>query len=301
MQCVFASSLAFKADPTLTCTKAQSIGVGLQSIDLAPDAAKSYITHPFDNKNVIFIFPNDSEQGKPAHLWSNVSQLVQVSPYWKQLFSSGYKETESRMEKLSNWKDSVTSDLENIVKQHRSEDHPVIDILDNSEGEEAGEARPSKKVRLADSEHRHRESIRYVVVTDASIRTYEAVLTWIHTGSITFSALPSANLSRAHRGSASCKSVYALAHKLEIEELKKRACSDFASQLDEVNALKELFSKHAALYPDLSAAAMTATITHAKKIKAAGGHQYPKEVVGEGKVDPVYAGAMMAELAGKLW
>jgi hypothetical protein len=80
-----------------------------------PSTAPADIKNLTD-KDIVFVFPNESEEGKPAHLWASITKLVYVSPYWKQLFSSGYRESESRLEKLSDWKHSRTSDLESIIK-----------------------------------------------------------------------------------------------------------------------------------------------------------------------------------------
>lgn len=280
---------------------------GLQTIarDLSTslDKFSPVLFSDFEAKDIIFVFPNESSCDKISYIWANRAALQKASPYWRQMFSGGYNEGQSTLVKLSGWKVTLETELANIIEDYQSQTRASL-VLPNDSDDGSGQLASIAKIKgkgKAKSNSNDNGGISHVIVTDASVKTYKALLIWISTGCITFAPLSSSKQDGSvSSGLASPKSVYALAHKLGIEELQKRALTSFSGQLVEVNALQELFSSHAALYPELSAAAMTATIAHLPKIKAAKGHLYLKQVVSEGKVGPRYAGEIVVELVGSL-
>lgn len=108
--------------------------------------------------------------------------------------------------------------------------------------------------------------IRYVVISGTPYKTYRALLQWIYTGKITFADLrskhsmagsPETSAKRSSWASAiSCKSIYRLAHELEITELQRLALAEYASQLSVDNAVHELLSDICFAYPELRDAAI---------------------------------------------
>lgn len=110
---------------------------------------------------------------------------------------------------------------------------------------------------------------RLVNISDSASTTYHTVLCWIHTGQITFAPLrlsfrhqpvvaakSSSRLDNVlqllaspfHPFPASPKSVYRLAHFLELDDLAKLALANIKSQLTTENIAYELFGDVAAAY-----------------------------------------------------
>lgn len=99
--------------------------------------------------------------------------------------------------------------------------------------------------------------IHRIFINATPYKTYRALLHYLATNDITFAALSSSfpksssaaptsgiQLEASHDSPLPVfpKSIYALAHQLEIASLAERALANFASQLTETNALRELFS-----------------------------------------------------------
>lgn len=196
-----------------------------------------------------------------------LSVLQKASPYWETVFSSGYSEGESKLDRLSQWKRMLRADVQAVLDECKGRDVVSVDMLEDSDGKAVpsqAEAGPSdkKKAKLADASE-EMTTIRHVVVTDASFKTCRAVLTWLETGSVRFSLLRSSDGSYPSRSPqrASPKSLYALAHKLGIKGRQSTALVDFFSnRLGQSNALKELFSGHAVFYPEIAKAAMDSAV-----------------------------------------
>ena len=246
----------------------------------------------FSKNDVAFIFPRTS--GMATCLWTEIEVIEKVSGYWKRMFGLDYVESSSQLEKLSGWKNNFETDLANVLEEHQMTERADLLLVDSDDEAGDEERVPASKLSAASS------VIRYVVITDASVKSYRALFWWIDTRLIEFAKLKSTGQSSGNHALSSPKSMYALAHKLEIKDLQKAALANFSSQLTAKNALQELFSGHAAVYPELSAAAMRAVVANAKSIKAAGGPEYIKEVLRSGEVDLEYASAAVAELFGKM-
>jgi hypothetical protein len=210
------------------------------------------------------------------------------------MFGSDYVESSSQLEKLSDWKKNFETDLANVLEEHQMTDRADLLLVDSDD--EAGDEERAPASNLSDGS----SVVRYVVITDASVKSYRALFRWIDARQIEFAKLKSNDQSSSNHALSSPKSMYALAHKLEIKDLQKAALSNFSSQLTAKNALRELFSGHAAVYPELSAAAMRAVVANAKSIKAAGGPEYIKQMLQSGEVDLEYASATVGELFGKM-
>ncbi|KAI0331008.1 hypothetical protein GY45DRAFT_1336471 [Cubamyces sp. BRFM 1775] len=100
-----------------------------------------------------------------------------------------------------------------------------------------------------------------VVIQDVAHRTFRAFVHYAYTGSIEFSALRSIENSKRGTGASenqktlelacSPKSMYRLADKYGLSELRKLAAKNIKSQLTPEIALSELLSRFTARYPEV--------------------------------------------------
>ncbi|GAA6040199.1 hypothetical protein JCM8097_004180 [Rhodosporidiobolus ruineniae] len=93
-----------------------------------------------------------------------------------------------------------------------------------------------------------------ITITEAAYSTYAAVVFYLSTDSITFSRLRSlrsapSRASPSFPAPVSPKSVYRLAHVLELDHLAALALANYAAQLSPAVATSELFSPLCRLYP----------------------------------------------------
>ena len=225
------------------------------------------------------------------------------------LFDSGYSESEQKLEGLSGWKQLLTKDMSRITSADAELDGRRASNATAQSGKVASEAslpdelgKPGKAPIPLVDERQGREpqdnGIRYILVKDDSLLTYRAVLMWLLSDKISFSILD--DLGAPACLATSSKAVYALALKLEISSLQSIALADHKQKLTARNAMKELFSSHALLYPSLKDAAMTAAIILWKTIKADKGHLYYRTMVDSGAEDPALLAEVMEELLGRV-
>ncbi|TFK54320.1 hypothetical protein OE88DRAFT_1732992 [Heliocybe sulcata] len=195
----------------------------------------------------------------PVPLFAN-SSILKAATYYDTLFSVGFSE-------------SSLSALDNKFPENES---PAIDINDygydsDSDLSDYDETAPSENEDDVPSQQESNESPvqgdvgepreqpgaisagklgRTVIVKDAALRTYTALIFYLYTGEITFRSLtssqrePSANAESSR--SCSPKSMYRLADKLGVEELKRLAFEALKANLGETNIVQEAFSKFTA-------------------------------------------------------
>ncbi|KAJ7744157.1 hypothetical protein B0H16DRAFT_1560366 [Mycena metata] len=94
---------------------------------------------------------------------------------------------------------------------------------------------------------------RIVVLKDTAYRTWKALLYYLYTRQINFAPLRSENCLGLETEDPQClaKSMYRLADKLGLEELKSSALQYIRSRLSEDNILQEVFSSFTSMYPTL--------------------------------------------------
>ncbi|KAI6041758.1 hypothetical protein EDC04DRAFT_2892638 [Pisolithus marmoratus] len=98
---------------------------------------------------------------------------------------------------------------------------------------------------------------RHIFVKDAAFQTWYCLLHFLYMGTTEFSLLRSSGLQGSQRSSCntsqvpkcSAKSMYHLATKLSIDELRDRAFAFIRSNIDENNLLQELASGFTGRYP----------------------------------------------------
>ncbi|EIW63027.1 uncharacterized protein TRAVEDRAFT_69182 [Trametes versicolor FP-101664 SS1] len=96
-----------------------------------------------------------------------------------------------------------------------------------------------------------------VVIPDVAFKTFKALMYYAYTGEISFAALKSARLASGPAISpnpalaCSPKSMYRLADKYGMVELKDLAAKNIRSQLSSRNAMREVLSDFTARYPEV--------------------------------------------------
>ncbi|KAI6134327.1 hypothetical protein EV401DRAFT_2064078 [Pisolithus croceorrhizus] len=98
---------------------------------------------------------------------------------------------------------------------------------------------------------------RHIFVKDAAFKTWYCLLHFLYMGTTEFSPLSSSGLRGSERSSCntgrvskcSAKSMYRLATKLSIDELRDRAFASIRSNIDENNLLQELASRFTGRHP----------------------------------------------------
>ena len=202
-------------------------------------------------------FPNDvkfSFSPSKLVLWGNVESLSNSSPYFKTLFDSGFAESTP-----STFRKQTSKSKRRKVERERdfddSDDETDEFILARDVDQAASDSSPQFEVPF-----------RLVEINESAYTTYLAVLCWIDSGHITFAPLRSSSrlqsdptslrnaqlvessVHPAHPLPASPKSVYRLAHFLELDELVKLAFSNIQSQLTKEIIAYEVFGDVALAY-----------------------------------------------------
>lgn len=208
---------------------------------------------PFD---VRLSFARSGEQ-----LWAHSIALERASPYFRTLFSSGFSECQiDTQESVSSVPGAVTA--KSVVQQE-------VDWSDSDDdGDPVGRPTPQEPG------HRYRS----INVTAHAYRTYQATWVWIVSGFITFAQLhsrhdghsnpeassalpPSSELFRPPPA-VSPKSVYRLAHFLELATLRDEALDAFKTGLTVDNVAHQLFSSTSDSYDEIRSAAATFAADH---------------------------------------
>ncbi|KAJ7159563.1 hypothetical protein C8R46DRAFT_1108599 [Mycena filopes] len=91
---------------------------------------------------------------------------------------------------------------------------------------------------------------RVIVLKDTAFKTWKAFIFYLYTRQVNFRPLKSQGLPQSTTNDPSCspKSMYRLAEKFGLEDLKALALSSISSSLSETNILPEVFSAFTALY-----------------------------------------------------
>jgi hypothetical protein len=223
------------------------------------------------SSDVCFVFPRTGQR-----LWASEAFLVQASPFFKQILSSEFVEGSSSSPRAQTAASS-SSKSQPFDAYSFEESDEETDVLEVKK-------RPSKQSAST-------ESHKTITVTDSAYSTYFALLLWLQSRHISFAPLVSTyrsdGKSRASAFSAhslsnlasissssdllpppvSPRSVYRLAHFLEINELADLALSDFRSQLRPETVAYELYSDVSSAYSTVRDIALDYTVDHWKVVK----------------------------------
>ncbi len=210
---------------------------------------------PFD---VRFNFPRLGRD-----LWANSTILKNASPYFKDMLDSSFVEAQCHPATYTGpLAEACTGDDPSWSDSDAESDPAVTDT-------------PAKINR----------PIHSVTITEFCFPTYHAILVWILTKHITFSpfepALEADDASDASEPNApvvlrparsapppvSPKSVYRLAHLVNLPKLAGEALRAFKENLTVDNVAKQLFSSTADLYDDIRAAAADFAVERWKEVE----------------------------------
>ncbi|KAL8278977.1 hypothetical protein RQP46_008646 [Phenoliferia psychrophenolica] len=185
--------------------------------------------------NVHLIFPREGRE-----LWCNSAMLSQASPYFKTLFMSDFSEGIDVFHSPSYGTDTSSSRIP----------LPFDDSDDDDEHAEPATLL-APLARPCATPH------RTIKITETAYSTYHAALFWIMTDIIEFAPLRSTVTDSNSRSAPtnattpipiSPKSMYRLAHFLEIEELQEIALEGLKAQITVANVLDELFCETSGCY-----------------------------------------------------
>ncbi|GAA5873948.1 hypothetical protein JCM8547_001587 [Rhodosporidiobolus lusitaniae] len=236
---------------------------------------------PFD---VLLEFPRSGRQ-----IWSSET-ILSKSPYLKTLLSSAFSEGTS------------TGSLTTTT--------PPSDRLpfDDSDGEQDEKHDKSNSSTSSLSLPKHKS----ITVTKTAYSTYLAVVCWLQTGDIVFSPLSSSRSSSnavlpatpstssvSRLTPVSPKSVYRLAHLLELPVLSSLALENFGSQLPIDNVVQELFSETAACYDEILSTSLDFAVKNLGVVKKTAGLTEARERAANGEMKE-WEGQVWASLAGRM-
>ncbi|GAA5892074.1 hypothetical protein JCM6882_005688 [Rhodosporidiobolus microsporus] len=212
--------------------------------------------------DVRLFFPRAHADG--AELWAKSDFLSRSSPYLKDLLASDFAESKPRRSKRARTSGGLQSET---VATTEEKDYPDSD--DETDALLFAEQPPN----LEQPPEADDVPYRQITITQTAFATYHAVLIYLQTGFIHFgplsSSFPSLNSpspkfrSRADFLSESLadklslplpvspKSIYRLAHLLQLDDLQERALDSVRSSLSAANAAAELFSPTAIAYDEL--------------------------------------------------
>ncbi|KAL8277426.1 hypothetical protein RQP46_010148 [Phenoliferia psychrophenolica] len=194
-------------------------------------------------RDVRFSFPRTG-----CELWADSTFLESASPYFKDLFSSGFAEGTLSHTGAPVAPPVLSSDPNG--KRQRVDPDANGGLYDSDD-----EHDDSTPLPFADASSPPPGPFHSVVVTAAAYSTYKAVLGFIYTNQIHFKPLRSTKPrpTTPLLGAASPKSVYRLAHYLEITALKALALEELRLGLTTANAAEELFGDVSKAYPEVLA------------------------------------------------
>ncbi|KAG0660934.1 hypothetical protein C6P46_004207 [Rhodotorula mucilaginosa] len=208
-----------------------------------------------------------------SQLWAAAHSLIKQSEYFRKLLTGEFTESTVRSGAKLDAGPEVKVDGE---QQHR-------DFEDSDDETDAATTHEVKHTQATTLPH------RVVHVKDTAYTTYFATLVWVGSRWIRLAPLrsiltPSQTVGDMIETSpqvpapASPKSVYRLAHLLDLRDLQDLALANIASQLTEENAATELFSDVASAYPEVCDVILAYVLKHWRGVLASKGWKTIKEL-----------------------
>ncbi|BGP12321.1 hypothetical protein JCM10213_003874 [Rhodosporidiobolus nylandii] len=248
-------------------------GVAL-SADLARKTGH-LLDQPFPD--VAFLFPRP--HGDPLRLYTNRDFLISASPYFKALFTSGFAEA------------TAFSDGEPAPKKARiSSPPPQRRPKLNDENLDDSDVETDEQLVFPLKQHSlpaPPSSIHEITVDYAAYTTYRALLSYLHTDSLSFAPLSSTCLpvnegavtsrldavrnSYEASGStvmpSSPRSLFRLAHYLQLGDLQKRCLEAIRHTLEPETVALELLKPSTRLYEELQEAVVGCAVNEVAHFK----------------------------------
>lgn len=229
--------------------------------------------------------------------------LSAASPYFKTLFASGF--------------------AEGTMKEHtgivEDQDEATEDGVDREDSDGETDRDLARKAGPCDSlveppTPRTGGGFHDVVIKHTSYTTYRSVLVWIYSRHITFTRLSQSFPDQYDRAPyieqlaaknpllplpTSPKSVYRLAHYLELEELRQLAFASITSQINVECVARELFSNLGRTDSEVQKMEIDFAIKNWEEVKVSEGMKDMQTKLRLGKLDHT-AGSVFALLALRL-
>ncbi|GAA5916717.1 hypothetical protein JCM5296_006183 [Sporobolomyces johnsonii] len=263
---------------------------------LAARSAASVVHH--SPNNVCFHFPRTSRQ-----LWSNEDNLRKLSTYYNSLLSSDFAEGSTSSQVVP-----ISSSLPEYTYEDSDAEKDELEV-----GWKVTSKKDEKQAQHNQQDHdKVIEGIPFktVTVVDTACTTYFAALVWIATGYISFAPLRSkfrsddrgAKQARAAEleetfisqsdsqltPPASPKSLYRLAHFLELPDLVQLALDNYKSQLSPANVAYELYSDVSCSYEAIRDITLDFAVANWQEVAKAEG---TREMERRGAVEELPKGA----------
>ncbi|ORY74078.1 hypothetical protein BCR35DRAFT_353967 [Leucosporidium creatinivorum] len=245
------------------------------------------------------VFPHSND----AELWASSTVLATASPYFKTLLESDFAENVHRGGQTPQLAGTETNDSQvaELKKKEADASRPgsaadafmkeTGPAVDDSDDETDDLLVSTAAEQDKDTSSKEEPTYREVTITEASYSTYRALLLYLLTSHIKFAPLSSTFLPRNTTASktrsshlkslhtinpdlplpVSPKSIYRLAHVLEIPSLLAVSLDNIKSQLTISNAARELFSDTSALYDEVRAVILDFVVANWAEIKESEG------------------------------
>jgi hypothetical protein len=253
--------------------------------------------------NVRLSFPNLGDDG--LELWSRATLLKSASSYLRTLLESDFSEGTTKRSKRRRTTPGAASSTTGGTTS--DEDCAASEDSDD----EADEVLIASGPPALDSSDTSELEYCEIKITETAYSTYRALLTWLNTSHMPFAPLvssfaPSSTPSRKDHLIArlsdepslplpvSPKSIYRLAHLLDLPSLQQLALDNLKTQLTIKNIAEELFGDVAHVYDEVRAVELEFAMMNWAEVKKSQGFE---EIRKKAKVEQApYFGAIMAEL-----
>lgn len=256
-------------------------------VDSDPDSTRA-------PKNVCLFFPRQATVGH--RLWTTASFLEESSAYFKAMLASECVET-----------------IPGRRKRQRTEDiKPDVDLTDDGIEKDWDDSDDEADNLLApaddddDDDEDDDRKFRQITVREFALSTYRAVLLYLKTGHVVFAPLRSSfhepRAADQHESratfladyaeknpelplSASPKSVYRLAHLLQLADLQAIALERIAASLSTHNAAYELFSPVAIAYDGVREVVIDYVVKHFGAVQEAESWREQRDKAMRGEIE----------------
>ncbi|BGP12311.1 hypothetical protein JCM10213_002585 [Rhodosporidiobolus nylandii] len=235
-----------------------------------------------NSHNVRLVFPRSSS-GKPLELFASRELLSASSPYFKDLFSSGFAEaTASRPS-----------------KRPRVAAQPVLPAVDFEDSDDETDTVYPDKLSEVGGITEETTAYHEVEVVEAAYSTYKAVLLYLQTGFIHFAPLssaspptnPKAQVTRPEALAAKVAKIggnipfpvsplasFRLADFLRLEDLRALSLRQIRPSLQVETCALELVSPTSLAYPDVQKVVIDFVVQHLNEVEETDAY---KRVMGE--------------------
>ncbi|BGP12313.1 hypothetical protein JCM10213v2_000226 [Rhodosporidiobolus nylandii] len=206
--------------------------------------------------DVVFLFPRP--QGDPLRLYATRDALVRASPFFEDLFTSGFSES------------TITSDNEDAsqrlhtassVSSQRASLDEDLDDADLETDEQL--AFPSQPASLPATSI----ALHEVVVTDTAYTTYHALLSYLRTDFLAIAPLTTYEASNSTILLSCPVSLFRLAHYLRLPGLQRRCLEAIKHTLEPSTVALKLLKPSTRLYEELQQVVIECVVKNVWKFK----------------------------------